>query len=411
MINITLLRDTTRLRKYSRGSIITGPGTDIAMFSILRGDVGVFTGYMTAKVERVSMLGAGAIYIEPSTEEGRRSVTTISLSDAVILPIEKSAVIDFMRSEPEIAIEIIKELSRKSEPAVSAPVSAMGRPSADGLIAGKSDGRDKKAAVSAAGKKETVKTIAAAGQPACDFVLFPEGHGGTTLPMDNQDASILMDKTHTCPVCQQQFSAPYVRPSRLVIDSVDDDMRNHYKGIEPLYYDVLTCPHCYYSAMQDIFDKPERRRQDIAGSLSAIKDSMDAAFPALSDSDAVFARYYLALHSATVAFARNQYVTAKLLYILSRLYQDAGNEKMEEESSKRALDAFIATYENARLTPQQEQQVSVLLGELYLKQNDLKNATVFFNKAKMSGEKTSVLRRHAEDRIYDIRSMAGVHSA
>ena len=99
-------------------------------------------------------------------------------------------------------------------------------------------------------------------------------------------------------------------------------------------------------------------------------------------------------------------VTAKLLHVMSRLYSDAGNGDMEREMSARALKAFHDAYQNARLTPKQEQQVCVLIGELYLKQNDLKNSIVYFNKAKANGERTSVLHRHAESRIYDIRARA-----
>jgi hypothetical protein len=42
-----------------------------------------------------------------------------------------------------------------------------------------------------------------------------------------------------------------------------------------------------------------------------------------------------------------------------------------------------------------------LIGELYFKQNDLKNAYGFFIKAR-SGE-SPALKKHAENRIFDIR--------
>jgi uncharacterized protein (DUF2225 family) len=186
-------------------------------------------------------------------------------------------------------------------------------------------------------------------------------------------------------------------------------MRQRYKGIEPYYYEVLTCPNCFYSAAHETFEKPERRRSDVLHELFGIADSLRQVYPALSESDAVFARYYLALRCAPLAFAKPQYVSAKLYYILSRLYQDAENEAMEQASAHCALEAFRDAYEKERLAPKQEQQACLLIGELCLKQNELKEAVTYFNKVKESADKTSALRRHAENRIYDIRNMAVAH--
>ncbi len=54
-----------------------------------------------------------------------------------------------------------------------------------------------------------------------------------------------MSKTIACPVCGKPFQAVSVRPSKLVVERTDSDMRTRYKGVEPLFYEVLTCPRCF----------------------------------------------------------------------------------------------------------------------------------------------------------------------
>jgi hypothetical protein len=44
-----------------------------------------------------------------------------------------------------------------------------------------------------------------------------------------------------------------------------------------------------------------------------------------------------------------------------------------------------------------------------LKQGDLKNAIVFFSKAKSADVSSPVLKSHAESRFYDIREMAAAN--
>ena len=381
MINITALRDRSRLKKFQRGSVISDArnGTTV-IFAVLKGDVCVTAGDETPTVKNTSMLGAGDLYIDNALLDGAGAAyTAIAASDAVVLPIDKSELYSFMHGEPELAGEIVRELTSRREAA------ALGRSGEECPSAPES---------------------APARQEAAGFGLFPEGHGNHRLPVDTQNSACLMTKTLECPICGKSFQTQVVRASKLAVERTDDDMRVRYKGVEPLYYDVLTCPSCLFSALKDVFDKPERRRQDIRRELAEVTGGLETAYTALSGSDTVFARFYLALRCAPVCFMQHSYMTAKLLYLMSRLYQDAGNDEMESEMSSRALTALTGTYQSERLTPKQEQQVCVLIGELYLKQKDLKNSMNYFNKARTSGEKTGVLQRHAEDRIYDIRAMA-----
>lgn len=123
------------------------------------------------------------------------------------------------------------------------------------------------------------------------------------------------------------------------------------------------------------------------------------------DTDSLFAGYYLALLCAPSCFPSNAPVSAKLYLKLSRIYQDCGDKHMEDESAKKALEAYLRVYEKGGLMGSQQQQICLIIGELSYKTNDLENAINYFLKAKNMLLGASFLKTQAQKRINDIRSL------
>jgi uncharacterized protein (DUF2225 family) len=175
--------------------------------------------------------------------------------------------------------------------------------------------------------------------------------------------------------------------------------------VEPLYFDVVTCPHCLYSAMTDTFKSPDLLKVDLS-ELKALQGKVKVKTGAQTDTFSIFAGYYLALLCAPKCFAKHHQVAAKLLVKLSRVYQDCGDAAMEREISRRALDAYTYIYINEDSTPELDQQLCLIIGELHLKLGDVKQARDFFFKAKTNREGSQVLKTQAENRLGEIREMA-----
>ncbi|MEL4106987.1 DUF2225 domain-containing protein [Oscillospiraceae bacterium WX1] len=404
MINLGAINDFSRIKKCPKGAVITGNGSGNIMFVVVKGEVGVYSGGKVSGSDLISTLGTGDLFADPALLcDKKAQLATVALSEAIILPIEKKSAVDFMQNEPALAFELIKDLCIRLDQASDTNKSL--------LLQHGAQQRNKKSAEQSAAPADPPPAADAPGQPRMPslqgaFQLFPEGHGSYALPLERQETAFLMNKSYICPICKNSFSATVIRPSKLVLASTDDDMRSHYKGIEPLYHEVLTCPHCLYSALPDVFDLPDKSRQDILRELGTVKDGSALDFKAAKDTNLVFAGYYLALFCAPISFVKYQLVAGKLLYKLSRVYQDAGDAVMENATAAKALENYLYAYEKLGISPNQEQQVCILLGELYLKQNDLKNAIAFFSKAKANTHGTPVLKNHAEKRIYEIRETA-----
>ncbi len=416
LINIGAIKNISRFKKCSRGTIITGDGIGNIMFIVLKGEVGVYNDYRLTSSEMISTLGTGDLFADSGLLQDKKAAhTTVALSDAIIVPIEKSSFEEFLQEEPSLAFELIKDLFLRLD---------LTRTEYKELIVHHASGQrrhEKKQPPMSedepAGASPPLNFSPPESQPLVptqpiaeksSFKLFPEEHGSYALLLNSNDTTHLMNRSHKCPICNGDFSALAIKPSKLVLASTDSDMRSRYKDIEPMYYEILTCPHCLYSALPDIFDKPEKSKSDIMRELVTIKNTAIVHQDAGKDADSVFAGLYLALFCAPISFTKHQLIAGKLFSKLSRVYQDAGDENMENLTAQKALESYLYAYEQIGISPVQEQQICILIGELYLKQGDLKNAISFFIKAKTSSSSTPVLKNHADGRVYDIREMAAV---
>ncbi len=422
MINLSVIKNIKRLKKCAAGTVITGTGSKHILFVVIKGEIGVYTDYKFPSSTKTAALGPGDLFVDSALlQDKKTSYTTVAQSESIILPIDKQNALEFMQEEPALALELLKELSARYDSIGAAYKALTGQyyqhsaqPSDNGVpaasenggaaapepapqppsgVAGKTSG-----ALKAAAANETAGAPQVAG-------LFPEGHGLYSLKLCDPESPYLMTKSFTCPVCGGSFTASVVRSSKLVVTATDPDLRNYYKDIEPLYYEVVTCPHCLYSALQDVFDKPDKKRPAIREAMEAVRNGVQIPLGPDKTTETVFAGYYLALHCAPVSFDNHRLHMGRLLYKLSRVYRDAGDEAMEKSTAGQALEHFLHVYSTTSMPQSQEQQLCINIAELYFKQNDYNNAVTFFAKAR-SLHCTPALKNHINNRIYDVRTAA-----
>ena len=408
MINLSLLKNPSYLKKYLKGSIISGVSGGNILYEILQGEVGVVRNEQQ-KAEIIATLSQGAFFVEPSLFTKKNpAVTTIALNDAIVLSIDEQNAADFIKNEPELAYELFKSLCVRLDKVSTELEMKTGNPWID------PDGSEKglylQTPAEPAAEPQEQKTVpvtaeiakAPSGKPA-SFFLLPEGHGCYELPLPNSDSVLLMNKEYQCPVCRKSFLSPTVRSSKLCLDHTDPDMRCHFKDIEPLYYDVVTCPHCLYSALAQVFSTPDKSKIELKKVLTAKNIKAEIHTETERGTYSIFAGYYLALLCAPLSFTKHHLMTASLYLKLSRVYHDCGDEKMARATEYKALKAYMNAYENVEIPPDQDQQLCIIIGELYLKLGEKKDSAAFFYKAKLNKTGAPALKKHAEERIYDIR--------
>ena len=235
--------------------------------------------------------------------------------------------------------------------------------------------------------------------------LFPLGHKHYSLePAGAIDKFIYMKKI-TCPICNNSIELQVVRFTKLAIDKVDPDFRQHFVGFEPLWYSVQICPQCNYASLVEDFDKiTEKVKSVILQKLSKLKVEVEAEFSAQRNIDQVFTSYYLALYWLK-GITTDKLQEGKLWLRLAWLYEDVNDLELSKMASEKALTLYKDLYNNSRrqTTVEQDQRLTMLLGELCMR-NDLRDeAQQYFRDTIVHKGGNKVMNETARDRMRDIR--------
>ena len=235
--------------------------------------------------------------------------------------------------------------------------------------------------------------------------LFPLGHKHYSLePAGPLDNFIYMKKIK-CPICNNSIEIQDVRFTKLAIEIVDPDFRKHFVGFEPLWYSVQICPQCNYASLVEDFDKiTEKVKNAMSQKLSQQKVEVAAKFPAQRNIDQVFTSYYLALYWLK-GITTDKLQEGKLWLRLAWLYEDVNDLELSKMASEKALTLYKDLYHNSRRqsTVEQDQRLTMLLGELCIR-NDLRDeAQQYFRDTIVHKGGNKVMNETARDRINDIR--------
>ena len=124
-------------------------------------------------------------------------------------------------------------------------------------------------------------------------------------PVQKMDeADMLFGKSCTCVVCDRQFKTLTVRSGRARLVESDRDLRPKYEDIEPLKYEVISCPYCGFSAVARFFVPmaPSQKKNVIEKICSKVKP-LDANKDTYTYEGAMD-RYKLALVNSVVKISK-----------------------------------------------------------------------------------------------------------
>lgn len=160
------------------------------------------------------------------------------------------------------------------------------------------------------------------------------------------DKDIIFKKSYKCPVCSQDFKNLTIKQGKARPDYADIDLKQNYKNIEPLKYDIVLCPHCGYASVERYFERVSVKAQrDI---LNNITKSLGTSFEdkdELTFEDAII-RYKFALLSCQVKKVKESEL-GFLMLKFGWMYRTYARET-EDEVKKEKLEAQEHFYlENA----------------------------------------------------------------
>jgi len=412
---INALKSHAKAKKFSNGQIIAKENdkTD-EMYIVLEGTVGLYK-----NETKIRDVGVGGFFGEMSLAlQLEREETAVAEGNIILFAVERASVFEFFQTQPQLTGLMVKSLCQELNSARKIIKRVAATESAAHLL-------EEPSATPAPPAPEPPATDApSAGfisdKPPADFVmpasapaslpdeLFPEGHKiyeKETQPPSAQE--LVYKKSFKCPVCDHSFLAYVVRTTRLKLERRDKDFRSYYmQDIDPTYYEIVTCPQCWFSNFESSYSQPIVSR--FKESINKITDyKMQIGLDLTDDRsiNAVFAGYYLALKGMPLFYKNHEMLTAKVWLRLMWLYQDAEDAEMEAMSAKKAHEAYLAAFEKTDASPDAVQQLCVLMGELSLIVKDVPNAKIFFVKARNHRGGSKALLTQAEDGIETIRKV------
>lgn len=388
MVDIAALARLGGVRKYRADEILFhfgDPGHE--MFIILKGKVGVYINSLDGSPLQVALLKSGDFFGEMSLLENMpRSATIGTLEDTVCLVIDESNFEQVIAQQPNLALRIMKGMSNRL------------RQQNEELSFLKQGSKPK--------EEDTTTAVCDAFTPlSFSRGIYPSGHKSYPLSAPATHDTYLFDSETLCPVCEQKFPVKMVRSSKLRLDKIDSDLRQHFHDFDPLWYAVWICPHCYYANFNFEFKQvSEALIKKIMEQGQELKSKIKVGFSSPRKIDEVFTSYYMILQSLQVGKVEPA-KTAKIWLRLSWLYRDVEDEEMYNYTSEKALKAYSDSYFNTRrnTTVEQDQHLTILLGELCLRLNQKEEALKHFRNSIVRKGGNNNLNRQAEDRIHELR--------
>lgn len=189
------------------------PGNE--MYIILKGSVGVFVTSPIGALTRVATINSGDFFGEMAIFDNLpRSASCIALEDTITVAVTKENLQVFLENCPEIAGQMLEKMS----------------------------GRIRKLDDELYRNNRFVKN-----RHVPRFAIPMEYKNGHVVRAAHQKPQYVTEFKQACPICGKAVSAVSLKRNILEENGFDTDARISYDGCDPLWTEVISCPHCYYT--------------------------------------------------------------------------------------------------------------------------------------------------------------------
>ena len=232
--------------------------------------------------------------------------------------------------------------------------------------------------------------------------------------MVKQEEACLFPKSYKCPICYEEFKSLAVRKAKMIAQGTDEDLRPHFKWVDPLKYEVVVCPVCGYGAMARYFDEmiPTWRKQLQQGLPSFAKDRSFIGGNRLTYSEAL-KQYDIAIQSDYLAAfkeSRKAYTYLKRGWVIRGkletesdfLSEDEIRDLRQEERGclDRALEGYMKAFSEEKfpLSGMDEHTLTYLCAALASRLGKYKDAISLLSR--LMGPSVNA---RIKDKAYDLK--------
>lgn len=223
--------------------------------------------------------------------------------------------------------------------------------------------------------------------------------------MDENYIKDLFDKKIICPVCNSTFHQKVVKVKSPRIISKDSDFFIRYKAINPYFYDVWICNSCGYSSLKSEFFKlRDFQKNKILENISPKWSKKN--YPAILNVDNAIERYKLALITSNIINKRAT-ISAIITLKLAWMYRLKKDSNLETFFLEKSLACFLDAFYNDPfpIFGLQRDGLTYLIGDLYKRLNDNKNAILWFSQVITSINASPKIKEMARTAKYNLKNL------
>lgn len=163
-----------------------------------------------------------------------------------------------------------------------------------------------------------------------------------------EEKDLVYDKTFSCPVCYDEFTAKIIKTGKAKLLGTDWDLRPKYEGIDPAKYDVQVCPKCGYSALSRFFPNITSGQAKLVKENISQKVRMSAFAGEIYTYEEALERYKLALVNTVVKRGRaseKAYVCLKSAWVLRgfmEYLEEMGDTTQDRDALKAQEEEYLS---------------------------------------------------------------------
>ena len=189
------------------------PGNE--MYIILKGSIGVYITSVIGTLTKVATIKEGDFFGEMAVFDNLpRSATCIALEDTIAVAVDKDNLQEFLRICPEIAGQMLEKMS----------------------------GRIRKLDMELYQNNRFVKN-----RHVKKFQIPTIYQSGHVVKPPYQEPQLINEYKQKCPICGRAITVKGLKRNILEEKNFESDCRITYLYCDPLWTEIISCPHCYYT--------------------------------------------------------------------------------------------------------------------------------------------------------------------
>lgn len=345
------------IKKFKEEDIIIEQGiSDRNLYKVMSGKVVLYVNYGKEDEYLVGVLAFPKCFGEMSVLIGEpSSYTAVALTDATVLVVPEDNFEAFIQGDHKNALAIMKTMAKNL---------SMANMNIKMLV-------------------EELAHVGESNEPS---------------EADQKKRKFIHKKDFYCPNCGHEFRDEYCE--RLDGDEDQDFIDS---GIEPAWYEVITCPKCYFSIMEKYFVKNVKIDKSVyEDKLARRRAQVKLDFNKKRDLEHVITRHQLALDCALGLYKSLQ-MRVHIWDNLCKLYEQCGNAECLADARRKEVDECKKIYLNVELNPKQEQKLCMKIAELYYQLHDVEGTKEWIKVAYKNGVKDDEFIERARQMMNDLK--------